>query len=350
MAITRRGFLGLLVSAGVMAAEARPAPAPKTAASPAPQQKPLSSGSLLIDSYLPILKVNEGKSLHFYHKKGDKVTVGYGTNVESNPGYLSGVPIFCNGKVLTPVERRTFLATMAAKTKDDLAKYSIRASDAQKMAIMGMRDAILSLVSTFATPRDKNFFHNLPLCMQALCVDVFYNVGRGNFEKFPKFQSAIRRKDFDEAVKESVVYVDKETRQTNKKREWMKKRLLAVMRVVQANPAVKTDALTQIIEQDYIRNTPLTTRVLGRSNLEGELSMARGEWAHLHRSTAEKTIAPAQKPKVPSLKDKAVFHPGTASVRKPVAKTQSPARPRPRGFLKDKAVSRYGVVRGGSEK
>ena len=142
MPFTRRGFLGLLASAGIFAAEARSLPQSK--ASPAkPAAKPvqrtttlpssdLLKGRLLIDSYLPILKVNEGEKLNFYHKPGDKVTVGYGTNVESNPSYLSDVTIYYRGKPLMPAGKKVFLATMAKKNQTDLAQYTITAEDAKK--------------------------------------------------------------------------------------------------------------------------------------------------------------------------------------------------------------------------
>ena len=301
MPFTRRGFLGLLASAGIFAAEARSLPQSK--ASPAkPAAKPvqrtttlpssdLLKGRLLIDSYLPILKVNEGEKLNFYHKPGDKVTVGYGTNVESNPSYLSDVTIYYRGKPLMPAGKKVFLATMAKKNQTDLAQYTITAEDAKKMAIRGMRDSIPKLAKVFATPKNPASFYGLPLCMQALCLDIFYNVGSANFEKFKKFKAAIQRQDFDTAVKESVVYVDKKKKTTNFKREWMKKRLLAVTRLVQKNSNLRADALERLVTQNYEQTTPLSVRILQRSNLKGELSMAIGELTQIRLQRREKERA-----------------------------------------------------------
>ena len=320
MLVTRKGFLGLLASAGILAAEAKTTVPFKKGpiirpTKPTPKKAPVSApaptkGQLLIDSYLPILKVNEGESLTFYHKTGDKVTVGYGTNVESNQGYLSDVSIYFKGKALTQEQRKTFFKEMAAKTQDDLAQYSITAADAKKMAVKGMREAITSLEKTFATAKKADFFHSLPLCMQALCLDVFYNVGKDGFKKFSKFQAAIRGQNYDEAVKQSVVYTNTAKRTTNIKREWMKKRLLSVMRIVQANPKITPSALTQLITRDYEQKTPLMMRLLQRSNLAGELSMAKGELTHLQQQSKQKAKTPATKP-APSFKDLAVLRAGT---------------------------------------
>ncbi|MDY6408100.1 MAG: hypothetical protein SPL08_05330 [Pseudomonadota bacterium] len=309
MAVSRRGFLGMLIGASILAAETgfgAPKKAVKGSASAkakaqpvkkrqpetakkkiisAPQKEvlPLSKtfsqadAQMLMDAYFPILKVNEAEKLHFYHRKGDKVTVGYGTNVESNSGYLAGVVIYHQNKALTPEERTDFFNKMKTMSNADLAGYTISKDDAKKMAVQGMTDAIQALTQKFATVSNPKFFHRMPLCMQALCLDVFYNVGRKGFAGYPKFQAAIRSKNYDEALKQSVVYVDKKKKITNEKREWMKKRLLAVMRLVQGHPTMSWAEMAILVKRDYEKNTPALMRLLSRSNLEGELSMAKGE-------------------------------------------------------------------------
>ena len=124
MSITRRGFLGLLASAGIMAAEARPIPREKqTTSKPASSVKPSPSvngmpkGQLLIDHYFPILKFNEGEKLHFYHRSNDSVTVGYGTNVESHSDWLSDVTIYFRGRAITKEEKKSFISTMVKKIR-----------------------------------------------------------------------------------------------------------------------------------------------------------------------------------------------------------------------------------------
>lgn len=54
----------------------------------------LQDEKLLMDSYFPTLVQNEKERLAFYRDCRNKVTVGYGTNVQDNPAALSDVPIF----------------------------------------------------------------------------------------------------------------------------------------------------------------------------------------------------------------------------------------------------------------
>ena len=339
MDVSRRGFLGMLLSAGVMSVEAKSKLAKKVVAAPAtpvitPKEIPnlAAKEKILMDSFLPILKVNEGESFSFYHRSGDKVTVGYGTNVEDNIRYLDNVPIFFKGKELSAEERRAFLSTMTSKSNSDLAKYTIRPADAEKMARRGMKEAISDLAQVFKNGNGTSAFYDLPLCMQALCLDVFYNVGRGNFAEYKKFQAAIRERRFDSAVKQSIVYVDAD-KHTNLKREWMKKRLLAVMRLVQAHPTLQPMLIKKLVEQDYNRSTPATTRTLKQSNLAGEISMALGELALIRLRQQEGRVV--AKSNLTPKSDRTLKAPPSKAPAKPDSKKLRP------GFLKEKAVLHY---------
>ena len=187
MPFTRRQFLGTLAAAIGLAAT----PGIARAMKPAPQAPKANSNGvltqkynedLLIDSFFPTLAQNEGERLHFYRCARKKVTIGYGTNVQDNPSALTGVSVLHKGQVLTPAQLKSFLDSMKDLTKAQLKKYTVSKTDAKKMAVTGMRTQIQELARRLTDDKTKkSIFFGLPLCMQALCLDISYNIG---IEKF----------------------------------------------------------------------------------------------------------------------------------------------------------------------
>jgi hypothetical protein len=114
MNITRRGFLGLLLGAGAAAmAQANPITRIlQESSNTDPKKKPATPEELLVESFFPALKLNEGEKFYFYLCSAKKVTVGYGTNTEDNPNALTNVSIFCDKKPLTAAERTVFFQKM----------------------------------------------------------------------------------------------------------------------------------------------------------------------------------------------------------------------------------------------
>ena len=253
-----------------------------------PQKKPSLPGlwydrRLLIDSFFPMLEMNEKEVLHFYRDTKKKITVGYGSNVQANPSLLSNVTIYHKKKKLTPEEKKVFLSTMASKSKSDLSNYHISQDDAKKMATTTMDQFLTSLSTTFTNPKTKkSFFFELPLCMQALCLDIIYNVGSDGFAKFVKFKKAITARDFSTATKESLVYTDVKNKKFNKNRERLKKRLIRIMKIVQDNFQKKSPQIFASLQADYRAQVPLKIRLLrGPKECRSEALLAEGELTHI---------------------------------------------------------------------
>jgi len=301
MPFTRRQFIGSLAAALGLAATPGLARVsqpvvqpPKT--SPVVMKTPYAE-DLLIDSFFPTLVKNEGKCLYFYRCTSNKVSVGYGTNVQDNPAALTGVSIQHKGKTLTPAQVKTFLAGMKGLTAAQLKKYTITAPDAKKMALSDMRSAIHRLSQRLTDDKTKkSIFFNLPLCMQALCLDIAYNIGTDKFlSTYPKLQAALKRKDYAAAVRESTVYTNKKKKKTNKARERRKQRLLRVMTIAQNNSAKPSHEVCTLIASDYQARVSILARPLGRTtDIESEQWLALGELAHIR--IERQRIAQANRP------------------------------------------------------
>ena len=308
MLVTRRGFLGLLASAGIMAAGAQPLTTAQNKKNTTPALAGLSADEeRLIKYFFPMLKRNEAKtwtfstimdaekediepaSFPFYHKTGDKITVGYGVNVEANGELLSGIPIYHRGKALTEAERKIFLNTMTEKDSDVLGEYTIKAEDAVLLGKKAMLKEIRNTARILSRDDGKStFLYDLPFCMQALAVDICYNVGSGKFRKYEKFKNALLARDYDKALKESVVYTNKETKATNKKREWSKKRLFEIMRLVQKNASLGAEKIKALLRQNYEANTTLSRRVANRhTKLPHEILIATAELECIQNALAK---------------------------------------------------------------
>jgi len=282
-----KGILALTAVAGtpgmkLMAGE--PAPAEK----PDPQAPKKLPGlwydrMLLIDSFFPMLEMNEKEVLYFYRDIKKKITVGYGSNVQANPDLLSDVSIYHKGRKLTAEEKKAFLKTMTSKTDGDLSGYRVSQDDAKKMAKSMMDQSVAKLATIFTNPKTKkSFFFDLPLCMQALCLDVMYNVGSNGFAKFVKFQKAITDRDFVTATKESLVYTNVKKKTINKGRERLKKRLIRVMKIVQDNAKKPFHQIHESIQADYKEQVPLRIRLVrGTKECRSEARLAEGEYTHI---------------------------------------------------------------------
>ena len=208
---------------------------------------------LLLDSMLETLKLNEGFHLEFYRCTADKVTVGCGSNVQSNPRLLDGVTIYRSGKALTDDDRKKFLDGMKTVSKSDLAKYTVSREDATKMARQFFKTIVPEACRFLSRDDGKTFFYDMPLCMQALAMDVLYNVGDGEFRKFKKFKAALARKDYSGATDEAKVYTNKEKKEVNKNRERRKQRMRDIMRLVQNRSDRPTKEILAALEADCLK-------------------------------------------------------------------------------------------------
>ena len=266
---------------------------------------------LLMESFFPILKLNEGEKFCFYLCAKDKVSVGYGTNLEANPHlYHNGQKLSMEESIKAYVQMNKMSANLAemkkAKNKKaykkekkqvetKLAQYTIQPQDAKKLADKGMRYFIGQLESRFKNPKtNQSCFFDLPLCMQGLALDIMYQIGPSRFANYKKFKAALLARDFETAVKESKVYIDKEAKTVSLNRERRKKRLLRVMKIAQAHKN-NPNAIPQLICQDYNATVPAVSirtkwgipypyfeKALNRNpDLACELSMAQGEYCHI---------------------------------------------------------------------
>ena len=245
MKMNRRSFLKGLLAMGVsavlptgqrlMAAEVTQGA--KNASKPSQNTARLDGlhdKDLLISSFFPMLAMNEKEVLYFYRDKNKNVTVGYGSNVQSDRSLLSDVSIYHKNKKLTAQEKKKFCDTMTSKSDADLADYTVLRDDAKKMAKVKMNQFITELSTIFSDVKTKkSFFFDIPLCMQALCLDIMYNVGITGFSKFVKFREAVGRRDYVTATRESCVYVNTQQKITNQHRERRKQRLIRIMNIVQ---------------------------------------------------------------------------------------------------------------------
>ena len=238
---------------------------------------------ILLDAFLPVLKLNERLKLHFYRCPKRKVTVGYGSNVEKNPDLLTGVTIFHSGKPLNPNQKRLFLSSFATKTDRELQQYRISVKDANRLMNVFARRAITSIAQHFTDPKtNQSFFYDMPLCMQALCLDIFYDVGEDGFKEYKKFRAALKAKNYELALKESVVYTDKKTRHTHKEREYRKKRMMAVMRIAQKYADKPIGDIARYIQQDNtLHRLPNYSRSALEQQLSIEKNLAIAEKAHI---------------------------------------------------------------------
>ena len=280
------GMSGTKLLAAVPAPAKQPAPAKEQ--TPKPQKEITPPGpeydrSLLINSFFPMLEINEKEVLHFYRDCKKKITVGYGSNVQANSSLLSNITVFHKGKPLTAEEKKAFLEQMTAKSDRNLSGYRISRKDARKMAKSMLEGFVTKLTTIFTNPKTKkSFFFDLPLCMQALCLDVMYNVGTTGFAKFVKFQKAMTDRDFKTATREALVYTDAKKKTTNKNRERLKKRLIRIMRLVQDNSQKSFPEIYASLQEDYRNNVPIQIRLLrGTQECRSEARLAEGEYTHI---------------------------------------------------------------------
>ena len=293
MNITRRGFLELLAGVTLVGCakgedtQSQKKKASRTPSGLSPQEE------MIVKYFLPMLKRNEDAekednepaNFQFYCKSEDKVTVGYGVNIEANSSLLDDVSVYHNGKKLSDQERKTFLDTAAKKDNDTLAQYTITAEDAEYLTKKAMVAELRNTARILSDANGKTFLYDLPFCMQALAFDICYNVGQGHFKEYKKFKAALLARDYDKALKESLVYTNKKKKTTNKRREWAKKRLLDIMRLVQKNSSTDPKNIRQLLQQDYDANTPYSRRLLNRhTKFSHEISIATAEWKCIQNS------------------------------------------------------------------
>lgn len=299
---------------------------------------------VLCESYFPVLKLNEGEREYFYLCSAKKVTVGYGTNTEDNPKALTNVNIYRNKKLLTDTERAAFFKKMeqnpgkewrklqeeiqklkeeekqltqkgkgstlklqeirkrletnkqklnicdakVEKYKAELKQFTIQLCDAEKMARTDMSKTFNCLERTCVDPdTKKSYFSDLPICMQIMTLDIYYNIGGPKFDNYQKYQAALRRGDFATATKESTVYTNPVKKEVNINRELRKQRSLAVMNIVQNNYKKNISEILKLIAQDHnqakLNEKPGDRKV----NLEAEASLAFGEYLNCHRILAQ---------------------------------------------------------------
>lgn len=310
MPMSRRQFLkGLFGTGAVLATGAVAYRVSKNSKKPLPDLNPkleiADETQLLMDSYFPLLKLNEGENFSFYRCARKKVSVGYGTNFEANPHWFRDIPLYYKGKKLSQKEAINVYTKMTKMSDEELENYTIQPQDARALADKGMKFFIGKLQDQIQNPKTKeSVFFELPLCMQALALDVMYNVGVGyysekekkhkGFMAYKKFKAALLSRDFETAMKESKVYVDKNAKTVNLNRERRKKRLYRVMKIVQANKN-NLNMIPQLICQDYDATVPAVSirkrwgipypyfeKALNRDpDLTCELSMAQGEYCHI---------------------------------------------------------------------
>ncbi len=285
MNISRRGFLGVLFGAGVGAVAKAAVPAPLREMIPEHEVTP---EQLLVAAYFPTLKVNEGEKLHFYRCSARKVTVGYGTNVETNSKALADVAVFKKGVKLSKFGKALFMRKMKKMSDEELKQYTVQRSDAVKMAWKDTVQSIKTLQKTLVGKDKESYFFNLPLCMQALALDVFYNLGPAGFRKYKKFQAALKTGNFAGAVRESRVYTNKKTKKVNVRREAYKKRSLDVMNVVRLNVALPLPQILNLVAQSHVKAAPKENPLDREVNLKAEAALAVGEYYHQQRVIAKR--------------------------------------------------------------
>jgi len=351
MDITRRGFLGLLASTAIVGCtkasdvSQNKKEEPRTPAGMSPGEE------RLVKYFFPMLKRNEAKTwtfstimdsekediepdfFPFYHKTGDKVTVGYGVNVEANGELLSDIPIYHAGKKLSDPERKAFLDSMTKKDKKSLEQYTISSKDAEYLGKKAMLKEIRNAARFLTREGSKStFLYDLPFCMQAMAVDICYNVGGGKFQKYKNFKAALLARDYDKALAESVVYTDKKTKATNKKREWSKKRLVDIMRLVQGNASLGAEKIHALLRKNYDDNTSLGRRMGNRhTKLPHEILIATAELECIQNALSkarkiQKTKPAPVQPIKPTTQKTAVAKPAPQKQSAPPPRTRRGGR------------------------
>lgn len=173
---------------------------------------------------------------------------------------------------------------MTSKTKAELKQYTISRTKATIMSLKDMHNRILNLRHLFRDDKtQKPIFFDLPVCMQALCLDVIYNRGIAGFTReYKKFQAAIKRRDFPTAVKESKIYVNAAKRVVNTYRERRKQRFLRILNIVRENKDTSILVIQKKLSQDYVANVPVLVRLLnGTEDMRSEQALAHGEMEHM---------------------------------------------------------------------
>lgn len=289
MAISRRGFLGLLAASGLSSlasASGLPIDAPKITPK-------MTSREKLFLSYLPVLEANEQKVLNFYRCSQSRVTVGYGTNLSAHQKKFQdlNITILYQGRPLTQKQRDIFFNNAEDLHETTLKKYTISETDALRLAQTTTNEFIDFLDNHFRKPTDKSkraiLFDGLPLCMQALALDVLYNTGTAGFKKYVKFDNALRIGDYETAVAESRVFTNKKTREYNIQREIRKKRFLDICKIVwrSVNKGERLSDLLPQIVASYDAQPDTSKKTKERHlNLCAETALATGEYYHFKQN------------------------------------------------------------------
>lgn len=290
MAISRRGFLGLLLSGGVATVAKASSPISTVLKSNStPSKQSATPEQLLIASYFPSLKANEGEVFNFYRCSAGKITVGYGTNVEDNPDIMKGVRLFYSPDgtpehkyPIMEKDKNAFLQRIRNKaniSEETLKKYFIAPEDAKRIA----ENHLHTFIDGLRTKYLPNLF-KIPIAMQALALDVCYNVGLGKFEQFKNFRAALNSGDYETVVKESSVKVK------NIWREERKSRSFEIAKFAHANRGKKEldlmDALIAYHDKNFAkgRNNLCEDKKTRAVNLKAEAGLVAGEYFRLKKS------------------------------------------------------------------
>lgn len=271
---TRRGFLKLF--AGLVASSATEAVFGKETLSAITPKRPpvIPYKEIIWSAYFPFLKQNEGEKLNFYKCSGNKVTIGYGTNAESHINQLKDIPIYYKNKALSKTDKTSFLNKSKEKTPKDLKNYSISRQSAEQLAKSFTCQAIQNLIDIFK--KEHFTFIDLPLPMQILALDIYYNVGKAGFLKYKNFRKALKRKDYKTAIAEGKV---KTGNGFNKDRERRKTRLLTITEIRRTHPQDSFQKTKELVEQSYRMNTPKLTQILiGKTDKATEEAILLGDF------------------------------------------------------------------------
>ena len=291
---TRRGFLAGLCALFAYQTIAAPAKkvglglgsAPTKTPPKSPAVSPKAFEDILVQAYLPTLKLNEAELLHFKRISEKELSVGYGSNILALPGLLDHINVFHNGKAMAEKDRRAFARNIASKTDAELKTYTVVAADAEKIALEYSRHSVQELKKIFDTVKGGKAFFDMPLCMQVLALDVYYNLPPAKFKKYVNFQAALNAGDYAKAVEESRVWANIEKRIVNEERERRKQRLYDVMCIVQNHPTETLAQLNERVDAVYREKTPaLTRKLIGKKDLTALHMLIEGSvrWAALKR-------------------------------------------------------------------
>ena len=162
----------------------------------------------------PSIKQHEGYKRCVYLDTRGKRTIGYGFNMQKDGAREEFIKVNPREQYVSTADKvfNTFLKSPLTKWNKECPCCSIYGETSKYSCVPCLDDEYIerlldSSLKTAIVDAEvvigKSTFHALCCSVQNAIVDMAYNLGRTNFEKFKKFKAAIEKRDWDRAAYEA---------------------------------------------------------------------------------------------------------------------------------------------------